>query len=466
MALTRSLDAAGRLLGLTGIFADISERKRAEERIHTLAYYDVLTGLPNRTLFCELAHAALARASRSDRGMAVLFVDLNRFKPINDILGHEIGNRLLQAVSGRFCDAVPGDALVARLCGDEFIVGAFDLVRREHAGVIAEKLLASLDAAFLVDEHELRIGGSIGISVYPDDGADIDTLLRLADIAMDRTKRHEIDGYGFYRQDMNRRARDVLKVESGLRRALERDELMLHYQPKVALADGRIIGVEALVRWQHPEEGIVAPQDFVPIAEETSLIVRLGAWVLDADCAQARAWHDAGFAPFRVSVNVSAREFVPTLPERVRNTLARHRLAADWLEIEITESVLMHTPERVILIMDELTAMGVTLALDDFGTGYSSLSYLKRFPIATLKIDRSFIHGIPGDASDRAIAGAVIGMAKQLKHRVIAEGVENEAQREFLDRAGCDETQGFLFSPPIDAESMTALLHGEHGRPH
>jgi EAL domain-containing protein (putative c-di-GMP-specific phosphodiesterase class I) len=275
---------------------------------------------------------------------------------------------------------------------------------------------------------------------------------------MYRTKRTQLDGFGFYSRDMNRRALDALRIETGLRRALQHGELRVQYQPKVALRDGRIIGVEALVRWQHPEDGLVAPNDFVPIAEETGLVVRLGAFVFEAACAQAAAWRDAGFQPIRVAVNISAREFVPALPGRVRAELARHRLAPDWLELEITESTLMHSPERVITLMDELTQMGVALSLDDFGTGYSSLSYLKRFPIDTLKIDRSFIHGIPEDASDNAIAGAIIGMAKRLGHRVIAEGVETRAQLTFLEAAGCDEIQGFLFSPPVEAGEMTRLL--------
>jgi diguanylate cyclase (GGDEF)-like protein/PAS domain S-box-containing protein len=458
LSLSRSVDANGRVIGLTGFLTDISERKRAEERIHSLAYYDTLTGLPNRTLLCELTEKALARASRNGKQLALLFIDLNRFKPINDTLGHEIGNRLLQEVARRIREAVRSEDAVARLGGDEFVVALLEITRRDQAAAVAEKLLGILDAPFLIDEHELRIGGSIGISVYPADGADSETLLRLADIAMYRTKQGDHGGYGFYSQEMNRRALDALKIETGLRRALERGELLLHYQPKVALADGCLIGAEALVRWQHPEDGLVPPDAFVPVAEETGLIVRLGAWVLDAACRQAGIWRDAGLAPIRVAVNLSAREFVASLPARVQEVLDRHRLTPEWLELEITESMLMHSSDRVIAMMDELAAMGVTLSLDDFGTGFSSLSYLKRFPIHTLKIDRSFISGIPDDANDNAIAAAIISMGKQLKHRVIAEGVENKAQLDFLSAAGCDEIQGFVYSRPVPAEQFTPLL--------
>jgi diguanylate cyclase (GGDEF)-like protein/PAS domain S-box-containing protein len=458
LSLSRSVDASGRVIGLTGFLTDISERKHAEERIHALAYYDTLTGLPNRTLLCELCDKALARASRNGRQLAMLFIDLNRFKPINDTLGHEIGNRLLQEVGRRIREAVRAEDAVARLGGDEFVVALLEIARREQAGAVAEKLLGILDAPFFIDTHELRIGGSIGISVFPDDGADSETLLRLADIAMYRTKQGDPGGYGFYSQDMNRRALDALKIETGLRRALERGELLLHYQPKVALSDGRVIGAEALVRWQHPDDGLVPPSEFIPVAEETGLIVRLGAWVLDAACRQAGIWRDTGLKPIRVAVNLSAREFVPALPGRVREVLARHRLTPDWLELEITESMLMHSSDRVIGMMDELAAMGVTLSLDDFGTGFSSLSYLKRFPIHTLKIDRSFISGIPQDPSDNAIAAAIISMGKQLKHRVIAEGVENNAQLDFLSAAGCDEIQGFVFSRPVPAADFEPLL--------
>jgi diguanylate cyclase (GGDEF)-like protein/PAS domain S-box-containing protein len=459
LSLSRTKDAGGHIIGLTGFVTDITERKQAEERIHHLAYFDALTGLPNRTLLCKLTDQALSKADRAAENVALLFIDLNRFKPINDTLGHEIGNRLLQEVGRRLRETIRDEDVVARLGADEFVVALYDITRRDNAGVVAQKLLAAFEAPVLIDAHELRIALSIGISVFPQDGNDTETLLRLADIAMYRTKQAGQEGFGFYSQDMNRRAYEALKIESGLRRALEENQLLLYYQPKVRISDSAITGVEALVRWQHPHEGLLLPNEFIRVAEETGLIVRLGAWVLEAACRQARTWKEAGLPVMRVAVNISAREFTPALPGRVRDILVRHGLTPQWLELEITESMLMHSSDRAVAMMDELTAMGVSLSLDDFGTGFSSLSYLKRFPIETLKIDRSFIHGIPDDINDIAIAGAITGMARQMRRRVIAEGVETPAQLQFLAQIGCDEIQGYLFSPPLIATEMTALLN-------
>ncbi|MDD5248015.1 MAG: EAL domain-containing protein [Rhodocyclaceae bacterium] len=440
------------------IFSDITERKRAEERIHYLAYYDALTELPNRALFFKLVDQALIEARRNRQHGALLFIDLNRFKPINDTLGHSVGDRLLQQIGQRLRETLRTEDVVARLGGDEFVVALFDIARRDHAGIVAQKLLAALDPVFVIDNHELTVGAAIGISVYPQDGFDTETLLRLADIAMYRAKQTDEDGYAFYSHEMNQRALDRLKIENGLRHAIARNELLLHYQPKVDIASGRIVGAEALVRWRHPERGMVAPGDFVPVAEETGLIVQVSAWVLEAAVRQARAWQQAGLAPIKMAINLSARDFSSALPERVDRVLLAHGLAPEWLELEITESMLMHSTERVIDMMDDLAQRGVTLSLDDFGTGYSSLSYLKRFPINTLKIDRSFVVNIPGDVSDCAIAGAIASMAKQLGHKVIAEGVETVQQLSFLKRLGCDEFQGYLFSPPVAAEEFAAML--------
>ncbi|HEX8989037.1 MAG TPA: EAL domain-containing protein [Rhodocyclaceae bacterium] len=451
-------NAEGRITHYFSIFSDITERKRAEERIHYLAYYDALTDLPNRALFFKLVDQALAEARRNRQHGALLFIDLNRFKPINDTLGHGIGDRLLQQIGRRLRETLRSEDVVARLGGDEFVVALFDIARRDHAGIVAQKLLAALDPPFMVDEHELRVGAAIGISVYPQDGFDTETLLRLADIAMYRAKQSGEDGHAFYSHEMNRRALDRLRIENELRHAIGRGELLLHYQPKVDIAGGRIVGAEALVRWRHPERGMVPPGEFVPIAEETGLIVQVSAWVLDAAVRQARAWQDAGLPPVKVAVNLSARDFSAALPERVDAVLAQHGLDPARLELEITESQLMHSAERVIGMMDELARRGIALSLDDFGTGYSSLSYLKRFPIDTLKIDRSFVDHIPSDANDCAIAGAIASMAKQLGHRVIAEGVETAEQLTFLRGIGCDEYQGFLFSRPVDAETFAAML--------
>ena len=451
-------DVTGKITHYFSIFSDITERKRAEERIHYLAYYDALTELPNRALFYKLVDQALAEARRNRQHGAILFIDLNRFKPINDTLGHGVGDRLLQQIGCRLRETLRTEDVVARLGGDEFVVALFDIAKRDHAGVVAQKLLASFDAPFVIDNHELKVGAAVGISVYPQDGFDTETLLRLADIAMYRAKKTGEDGYAFFSHDMNQRALDQLKTENSLRHAIERDELLLHYQPKVDIASGRIVGAEALVRWRHPEQGMVPPGDFIPVAEESGLIVQISAWVIDAAVRQARAWQDAGLAPIKVAVNLSARDFSPTLPQRIGKVLAAHGLAPEWLELEITESMLMHSTERVIAMMDELARAGIALSLDDFGTGYSSLSYLKRFPIDTLKIDRSFVIHIPDDGNDCAIAGAIVGMAKQLGHKVIAEGVETSQQLAFLKSLGCDEFQGYLFSAPVPAEKFEAML--------
>lgn len=461
LSLSSLRDNAGQPVGLIGYFMDITERKQAQEKIHYLAYYDALTGLPNRTLFMKLVDQSFVAVNRNGSHSALLFIDLNRFKPINDTLGHAIGDQLLQQVAIRLKEALREDDVVARLGSDEFAVGLFDINQHYHAGFVAQKILYAMEHPYLVEEHELRIGASIGISIYAQDGSDAETLLRLADIAMYRAKKsgeNEQGSYAFYSQEMNRSALSRLHIETGLRRAIGNNELLLYYQPKVDIQNGCIVGAEALVRWQHPERGLVLPSEFIPIAEESKLVVRLGEWVLEAACQQAAAWRRAGLAPVRVAINVSAGEFTLSLPDRVQAALNRHAISAAWLELEITESMLMTSTDDVIAIMEEITALGVTLSLDDFGTGYSSLSYLKRFPIHTLKIDRSFIMGIPDDPNDCAIASAIIGIAKQLQHRVIAEGVENAEQLSFLQRQGCEEIQGYFFSRPVASLEMGKML--------
>ena len=451
-----------RPVGLIAYLTDITERKSAEERIHHLAYYDALTNLPNRTLLTKLVDQALTVAQRNRTQGCVLFIDLNRFKVINDTLGRRIGDELLREVAQRFRLALRDQDLVARLGGDEFAVGLFDIHQHYEASTVAQKLIATLVEPFYIDGHDLRVGASIGISVYPQDGADAETLLRLADIAMYRAKQQEGDAEGehvaFYSRDMNQGMQERMRIESGLRQALGNGQLELHYQPKFAIASGQIIGAEALVRWRHPERGLVPPAEFIPLAEATGLVVQVGEWVLETACAQAQSWKEAGLPPVRLAVNVSAREFTSALPGRVMDTLRRYGLEPSWLELEITESTLMHNIDRVIGIMDRITALGVTLSLDDFGTGYSSLSYLKRFPIDTLKIDRSFTTGIPLDANDCAIASTIISIAQQLKHKVIAEGVETVEQLAFLKTSGCDEVQGYLFSKPLPAAEFEKAL--------
>jgi diguanylate cyclase (GGDEF)-like protein/PAS domain S-box-containing protein len=462
LSLSPLCDMEDRSIGMIAYLTDITERKLAEERIHHLAFYDALTGMPNRSLLTKLVDQALTVSSRSHAHGCVMFIDLNRFKLINDTLGRTIGDALLREVSQRFRLALRDQDVVARLSGDEFAVGLFDIHQHYEASMVANKLLSALNEPFLIDGHDLRVSASIGISVYPQDGNDAETLLRLADIAMYRAKQNaSSDGehIAFYSQDMNKGMQERMRIESGLRQALGNGQLLLHYQPKYEISSGKIIGAEALVRWKHPERGLVPPAEFIPLAEATGLVVQVGEWVLEAACAQAQAWKEKGLPPIRLAVNVSAREFTSALPGRVMETLKRYGLEPSWLELEITESTLMHNIERVIGIMDRLTAEGIALSLDDFGTGYSSLSYLKRFPIDTLKIDRSFTTGIPVDTNDCAIASTIISIAQQLKHKVIAEGVETAEQLAFLKDSGCDEVQGYLFSRPLPAlEFERALL--------
>jgi diguanylate cyclase (GGDEF)-like protein/PAS domain S-box-containing protein len=454
LSLSPLRDLEDRRVGLIAYLTDITERKLAEERLHHLAYYNELTGLPNRTLFTRLVDQALMVAQRNELSGCVLFIDLNRFKLVNDTLGRRIGDELLRQVAGRFRAALREEDVVAHLSGDEFAVGLFDVRQHFEATTVAQKLQAALDAPFLIEGHDLRVGASVGISVYPQDGNEADTLLRMADIAMARAKEGHANpdhSVAFYSFDMNQGMHERMRIESGLRHALGHGELMLVYQPKFEIGSDRIVGAEALVRWVHPERGVVPPSEFIPLAETTGLIVQVGEWVLEQACAQAAVWQRAGMRPFRLAVNVSAREFTESLPNRVADTLARYVLDPDWLELEITESTLMHDIDRVIGIMDRINALGVALSLDDFGTGYSSLSYLKRFPIHTLKIDRSFTTGIPNDASDCAIASTIISIGRQLGHRVIAEGVETPDQLAFLRDSGCDEVQGYLYAKPLPA---------------
>ena len=461
MSLAQLRDTQGQPAGLIAYLTDITDRKRTEEKLHELAYRDALTSLPNRALLTKLLDQSMAVAQRNEATGCVLFIDLNRFKQINNALGRRIGDELLRQVALRFRNALREQDVVARLSGDEFAVGLFDLHQHFEATTVARKLQASLVTPFLIEGHHVQVGASVGISVYPQDGADAESLLRLADIAMARAKQAgsgEDESVTFYSREMNQDMQERMRLESDLRNALQNGELLLHYQPKFEIGRNQIKGAEALVRWMHPQRGLIPPADFIPLAESTGLIIPLGEWVLEEACTQAAQWMRAGIPPFRLAVNVSAREFSSSLPSRVAATLDRHGLDASWLELEITESTLMRDIERVIDIMDQITALGVSLSLDDFGTGYSSLSYLKRFPIDTLKIDRSFTMGIPEDGSDCAIASTIISIGQQLGHRVIAEGVETAEQMEFLRGAGCDEVQGYLFSRPLAAGPFEEAL--------
>lgn len=433
------------------IFSDISEHKEAEARLQQLANYDSLTGLPNRSLLTQLITQALAAARRHQGHGALLVIELLRFYSIYDTLGQEVGDELLCEISERFRYLLRDEDVVARIDGDKFAVGLFNIQRREHAGIVAQKLLAALELPILIDSHNLQVGASIGIAVYPEDGMNTEVLLRFADSARARVHENGENGYMFYSPEMNQRAKEHLWFESELRRALASNQLQLHYQPKVSLRSGRIVGAEALLRWKHPERGMVSPGIFVPVAEETGLILDLGTWVLDEACRQIRQWKDEELEMPPIAINISSRQFDTNLPERVQAVLEKYDLGPEQLKLEITESLLVRGAENVIPIMSRLVAMGLSLALDDFGTGYSSLAYLKKFPISTLKIDRSFVIGLPHEENDCAIARAIVTMGQQLRQEIVAEGVETHEQMAFLRDLGCDQLQGYLFSPALPA---------------
>jgi diguanylate cyclase (GGDEF)-like protein len=463
-------DAGGAALRLAGAVHEITRRKDAEEQIRRLAYYDALTGLPNRRLITEQLGHAIGRAERQRSRVAVMFVDLDNFKRVNDTFGHAAGDDLLRAAGVRLTAALRGcDALargaespahaIARLGGDEFIVLLTDLKRAEDAVGIAQRLVDTLAEPAIVQDTEVFVGGSIGVAMYPDDGADAEMLLMNADIAMYRAKSAGRGGFQLYDRSMNAQALERLQMEAHLRRALERNEFVLHYQPRVAAATGRIVGAEALIRWQHPERGLLPPGDFIPLAEDAGLIIPIGEWVIEAACRQCAAWMAQGLEPVPVAVNLAATHLrQSSLPARVARTLRRHGVPPDRLEIEVTESILLADPDLSARIARELAGMGVKLSIDDFGTGYSSLSYLKRLPIATLKIDRSFVNDLGVDPDDEAIVGAIVALGHSLKLKVVAEGVESEAQLAFLRSLRCDEYQGYYMSRPVEADAFSQLL--------
>jgi diguanylate cyclase (GGDEF)-like protein/PAS domain S-box-containing protein len=442
-----------------GTAFDITERKAAEETIRHLAYHDGLTGLPNRTLFEDRLTVTLAQARRKRRLAAVMFLDLDRFKVVNDTVGHAMGDRLLQSVAERLKALVREGDTVARVGGDEFTLLLPEVGRVEDAVDVAERILETLRDPWPVNGHEFHITTSIGIAMCPGDGEDAESLMRNADTAMYRAKDRGRDNYKLYAPAMNSRIAERLALENSLRHALERDEFVVHYQPQVNLETGRIVGVEALVRWQHPERGLVSPVEFIPVAEETGLIVPLGAWVLRTACAQSKAWQDAGLPPMRMAVNLSARQFQRRdLLDTVAAALAETGLAPEYLQLEITEGAAMQDVDQTLAILRELREAGVQLSIDDFGTGHSSLSYLKRFPIDVVKIDQSFVQDLTLDPNDAAIASTIIVMAHNLGLKVIAEGVETAEQLAFLRERDCDEMQGFLFSRAAPAPELDQML--------
>ena len=449
-----------------GTAFDITERKSAEEMIRHLAYHDALTSLPNRSLFEDRLAVALAQARRKQQMPAVMFLDLDRFKVVNDTVGHGLGDRLLQGVAERLMGLVRDGDTVARVGGDEFTLLLPDVAGPEDTVEVAERILESLRQPWVLEGHEFRITTSIGIAMYPNDGEDVESLLGNADTAMYRAKDGGRDNYKLYTPTMNAAIAERLALENSLRHGLERGEFVVYYQPQVDISSGRIVGMEALVRWQHPERGLVSPAEFIPVAEETGLIVPLGAWVLRTACAQNKAWQAAGIPPMRMAVNISARQFqLRDLIDTVAHVLEETGLDPQFLQLEITEGVAMQDVEFTVTMLRELREMGVQIAVDDFGTGHSSLSYLKRFPINVLKIDQSFVRDLTVDPDDAAIASTVIVMAHNLKLKVIAEGVETEDQLAFLRERECDEMQGYLFSRPAPAEALEAMLRKSGRRP-
>ena len=435
------------------------EKFRDQETLASMAYYDVLTGLPNRVLLQDRLRQAMIEAERHERLVALMFMDLDRFKNINDTLGHEMGDLLLKKVAKRLQECVrPGDT-VARPGGDEFILVLAGVAHVDDVSRVAQKVVDAFALPFEIGGREQFVTCSIGVTLYPFDDRDIETLYRNADVAMYHAKEEGRNNFQFYSAEMNAQSYQRLTLENSLRHGLEREEFRLYYQPQVDLADGRIIGAEALIRWQHPELGLVSPADFIPLAEETGLIVPIGEWALRQACTQARAWQAAGLEPVRVAVNLSARQFrQQNLIDIIGTTLQQTGLAPEWLEVELTESLVMHDVNRTIEVLRGLEQRGVSVAVDDFGTGYSSLSYLRRLPIDVIKIDRSFIEHISDNADDAAIAVAIIALANSLQLKVVAEGVETRSQLNFLRHYDCDAVQGFYYSRPLPADDFTDLL--------
>lgn len=457
------LDEKGRTLYYEGVVRNITERKRAEEMIRYQAYHDSLTQLPNRLLFNDRLSLAITQAHRHRKMLAVLFLDLDRFKLVNDILGHTKGDRLLQGVTKRLIKLLTEGDTIARMGGDEFALLIPEISQVEDAAKIAQGVIHSLKSSFNLNGHEIYITTSVGVCVYPNDGQDAENLLKNAEAAMYRAKEKGRNNYQFYTPIMNDKILERLDLENSLRHALNRQEMVAYYQPQVDLNSGKITGMEALARWQHPKLGLVSPACFIPLAEETGLIVPLGEYILSAACAQNKAWQESGLPPLRVAVNLSARQFQQEdLVERVAQILEKTKLASRYLELELTESAVMQDVEFTANTLRDLRKMGVHIAIDDFGTGYSSLSYLKKFPINTLKIDQSFIRDLTTDSNDAAIATAVIALAHSLDLKVTAEGVETQKQLNFLKKQKCDKMQGYLFSRPIPAKDFEKLLIKEN----
>lgn len=452
-------NTAGEITHFVATGRDISERIEYEERLSFLAHHDTLTTLPNRALMLDHLSKALATARAHDRLVAVLFLDIDRFKNINDTLGHDVGDTLLQELGDRLHRHLRTHDSIARFGGDEFVIVMNELESHNDAAMLATRILETLTRPIEAAGTQLHVSASIGIAIFPQDGEDTSTLLKNADAAMFRTKELGGSNFQFYSADMGAHASKRLTLENSLRLAVERSEFILHYQPQINAGTGKIIGCEALLRWQHPEQGLVSPLEFIPLLEETGMIVTVGSWVLETACAQLALWHDQGHKNLTMAVNIASRQFhAPDLVNLVTGLLQRHQLEPQHLELEITETTLMQSIPVTADTLETLSRLGVRIALDDFGTGYSSLSYLRRFPIDTLKVDRSFVRDIPGDQNDTEIARAIIALAQSLRLRTIAEGVETLEQKQFLAELGCDVMQGYLFSKPISSEEFSRLL--------
>jgi diguanylate cyclase (GGDEF)-like protein/PAS domain S-box-containing protein len=456
----------GQVTGAVIVFHDVSESRAMAQKMAYLAQHDFLTGLPNRALLTERLSRAIGQARRHGKRVGLMFLDLDFFKHINDSLGHTLGDILLQRVAERLLSCIRDTDTVCRQGGDEFVILLAEIEQATDAAPIADKLLAAVAEPYPIAGHQLHVSLSVGISVFPDDGQDADEVMKNADTAMYHAKANGRNNYQFFTAEMNVLAVRRLFVESNLRRALRQGEFLLYYQPKIDIATGLMVGSEALIRWQDPEHGLVHPRQFVPIAEESGLIVPIGSWVLREACRQVRAWQDSGLLVVPVSVNISAVEFRrPGFLEGVAQILKETGMLPSYLELELTESILMNDAESSAEVLAALKAMGIQLAIDDFGTGYSSLSYLKRFPIDTLKIDQSFVHDIATDPDDASIVRAMVSMGKNLKQRVVAEGVETEEQLAFLRKLHCEEGQGFLFGHPVPAAEFALLLRSGHDLP-
>ncbi len=456
-------DANRQPIGLVLVSRDITERKVAEKRLHYLANFDALTGLPNRTLLLDRLEEAIARPPWHDRYVAVMFCDLDRFKLINDTLGHNVGDQLLKAIATRFKGCLRDGDTVARLGGDEFVIILADIGHPDHASKVAQKIIDLACEPLMLDGNEVYVTASVGISVFPTDASEPTKLLKNADLAMYGAKELGKNRYQFFSDSLDVKTSNQLMMENALRHALDREELEVYFQPQVHAKTGRIIGSEALLRWEHPVWGFVAPDEFIPIAEECGLMQRIGEWVLRTACAQNKVWHDSGFAKLRIAVNLADRQFhQEDLLEVVQGILQETGHPIEHLDLEITENIVMRNADVAFDRMRQLRELGVTLSIDDFGTGYSSLAHLKRFPIQTVKIDRSFVSDMSTNNEDAAIIEAIVAMARKLNLNVIAEGVETHEQHDFLLRCGCDELQGFYYSPAIQAAEFSRMLEEQY----